>query len=157
MYFSKNIEWSVLASKPGWDEIFPTRQTRNGAHTTSCRKGTGSLSLPGLNRPVFVFNHPNFSSANIKERVRFITLLHFWVCMASYTMKFDCKIVQFSIALLKIIFISLNFVNNLIVQNITLMSVSSIISRKINLNAVRIWIWSPPKVPYVLHTCNPLL
>jgi hypothetical protein len=98
-----------------------------------------------INKTVIVAS----SWSSIFTLPRFITLLHFWVCMASYRMKFGCIIVQFSIALLKIIFISLNFVNNLIVQNITLMSVSLIISKEINLNEVRIWIWSPPKY----HMC----
>jgi len=80
--------------------------------------------FPSLFQKLFVvgFNHPKLPSAEIRESIYiYINLLHFWACLATYRMKYGCIIVQFSVALLKVISNLLNFVKNMIVQNFILM------------------------------------
>jgi len=53
-------------------------QTGSGAHPASCTMGTGSS--PGIKRPGHGVDRPPQSSAEVKERVKF--LLPLWAFMA---------------------------------------------------------------------------
>jgi len=63
--------WTVRGSNPGAGEFFAPVQTGPGVHSASYTTSTGSF--PGVKRPGRGVDHKPTSSAEVKEKVNYIS------------------------------------------------------------------------------------